>query len=449
MERVGLIGENSIEYIDILLDIWNNGDCAVLIDWRIPYQTAVDMMKEASVSKCYIEGKILEKTSEEKENNIEFILFKKKNNSTELLDDYIYDKYRKNYSRDEAVVLYSSGTTGTAKGIILSHYAINTNADAIIDYMCPTKDDCIYIAKTLSHSSTLTGELLIALKTRMKLVISPVIVPPRYVLNNISKFKVSIICINPTLLSSYANECKLKKYNLLSLKTIYVSGAILKDKTYNLAHEVFANVAIYNVYGLSEAAPRITAQRVNCCKSNSVGTPIKGIEIAVVDDNGNIVDDGELGVIHVKTPSRFGGYISGNEKHISIYQNWLNTGDVGYFDENTELHIADRIDDVIIIDSHKIYPSDVEDQIIKNTSISECVVAKLENKGNEFIGCLYTGKYKIESNIKKKLTQALMSYEIPRFFLKCECIPHTINGKISISEVIKLLEKALETEIIL
>ena len=385
--------------------------------------------------------KALEKTSEETQDDIEFVPFEKSSNSAELLPYHIYDKEEENYSKDEAIVLYSSGTTGKSKGIILSHYAISTNADAIIDYMRPTENDCIYIAKTMSHSSTITGELLVALKTHMKLVVAPTIVPPRYVLNNIIEFMVSIICLNPTMPSVYAEEYRLKKYNFSSLRTIYVSGSILNDKIYNLAHETFKNIAIYDVYGLSEASPRVTAQRAECCKTNSVGTPIKGIDIAIIDDNGNNGRQGELGVVHVNTPSRFNGYISGNEKYNSLYRDWLNTGDVGYLDEHDELHIVDRIDDVIIIDSHKIYPSDVEKQILKNTSISECIVVKFKDNGDEFIGCLYVGKNEVE---KERLNQVLMPYEIPRFFLKCESLPRTINGKISTKEVVQLLTKALE-----
>lgn len=61
MARVALIGENSVEYVNKLIDIWNNGDCAVLIDWRIPIKTAYDMMLEADVSRCYIDSDILKK----------------------------------------------------------------------------------------------------------------------------------------------------------------------------------------------------------------------------------------------------------------------------------------------------------------------------------------------------------------------------------------------------
>ena len=103
MSHVGLIGENSIEYIERLIDIWNNGDCVVLIDWRIPFRTAVEMMKEADVSVCYLEdGKYEIQDSFSK---IDFIRYQRKSNSAEILPIEIYDKFENNYSQNEAVVL--------------------------------------------------------------------------------------------------------------------------------------------------------------------------------------------------------------------------------------------------------------------------------------------------------------------------------------------------------
>ena len=329
MARVALIGENSAEYIETLLDIWNNGDCAVLLDWRIPYQTIIEMMKEARVGKCYIEKQQLDKGFDTLSEEIMFIPFEKNNNYAKYLPNEIYRKFNSNYSSDEAIILYSSGTTGKSKGIILSHYAINTNADAIIDYMKPSADDCIYIAKTLSHSSTLTGELLVALKTHAKLVVAPTIVPPRYILNKINELRVSIICLNPTLLSMFADEYQRSNHKISSLRTIYVSGSILNDKIYAKAQKVFPNITIYNVYGLTEAGPRVTAQRVDCCASNSVGKPIKGVAIAIVDEHGSPVVKGKHGIIHVNTQSQLSGYVSGENKQPSLFKSWLNTGDYG------------------------------------------------------------------------------------------------------------------------
>lgn len=444
MSRVALIGENSIGYISTLIDIWNNGDCAVLLDWRIPFATSLDMMIEASAQTCFIEQSLFDKVDVEIPNSINFITYDKQNNAAEQLPKFIYDKFKENYSHAEAVVIYSSGTTGKSKGIILSHFAINTNADAIIDYMRPTAEDCIYIAKTLSHSSTLTGELLVALKTKMSLVIAPTIVPPRYTLNNIAKYNVTIVCLNPTLLSMLSNQYERKNYELPSLKTIYVSGSILSDKIYDKAHATFPNTPIYNVYGLSEVGPRVTAQRAECCKGNSVGKPIKGVEVTIVNEQGNCVVDGEYGIVHVKTHSMFNGYIIGHPKHVSLCEGWHNTGDVGYIDINGELHIINRVDDVIIIDSHKVYPSEVERRILEQNDVKECAVAKVEHNGNELIGCLYVSREDLNNVIREKLKAKLLTYEIPRVFVKCDALPRTKNGKVSTYGVQTRLRKHLE-----
>ena len=445
MDRVALIGENSVEYISTLVDIWNNGDCAVLIDWRSPLQTAAEMMREANVHTCYIEKNLFNK-SITTSGNISFVLYERKNVSAEYLPKSIYDKFEPNYSQNEAIIIYSSGTTGKSRGIILSHFAINTNADAILDYMKIDVRDCLYIAKALSHSSALTGELLVSLKSKAKLVVAPTVVHPRFVLSNIDKFGVTTICLNPTLLQMYVREYNLKPYPLRTLKTIYVSGSILYDKVYMNAHQTFKNIAIYNVYGLSETGPRITAQRKDCCESNSVGKAIQGINIAIVDENGTQVSDGNRGIVHVNTSSRFIGYISGQEKFTSLYNGWLNTGDVGYIDSNGELHIVNRIDDVIMLDAHKIYPVEIEKAILDSTEISDCVVVKANCKNGDFIACLYVGDDILGQTIRHVLKSKLPAYEIPQRFIRCDTIPRTLNGKISKVDVKSKIISVIEME---
>jgi Acyl-CoA synthetases (AMP-forming)/AMP-acid ligases II len=429
-KRIGIIGENSIGYIETLLNIWNAGDCAVLIDWRIPMKTAIEMLEEASVEICYIEEHIFSKNSFNSNNEIEFRLYNQINDSAEVLPFDIYNKFNENYSKKEAVIIYSSGTTGKSKGIILSHYAININSDAIIDYMKPEESDCIYIVKTLSHSSTLTGELIVALKSRMKLIIAPSIMTPRIVFQNIKKFNVTILCVNPKLLSMYCEEYVLDRYKPLSLKKIYVSGSILNEKEYLKANETLINIEIYNVYGLSEAGPRVAAQRV-CRRNNSVGKPIKGVEIIIVNDKGIPVDVNEKGILHVKTSSIFDGYVLGELKFQSLYKNWLNTGDIGYLDEEDELHIVDRIDDVIIIDSHKIYPSEVEKVIMEYESIKDCVVS-YDIKSQKLI-CVYKSYGKDDIRLDaliRHCSKKICSYEMPRIWKKVDLINRTINGKV-------------------
>ncbi len=119
---------------------------------------------------------------------------------------------------------------------------------------------------------------------------------------------------------------------------------------------------------------------------------------------------------------------------------------MGFIDENGELHVLDRVDDVIILDSHKIYPSEVQQQIIKNTSITECVVTAMEHNENIFLGCLYTGASE-EAGLIRRLRTVLLPYEVPHYFLKCNSLPRTPNGKVSVKEAAAILQSAFEKEL--
>lgn len=424
MARVALIGTNSIGYIHALIDIWNSGHCAVLIDYQTPFYAAIQMMREADVQICYLQEDLWsEYISAYTE--IEFVRYFSDSKLTFALPKFLYDEFHPNYSHHEAVIIYSSGTTGKSKGIILSHFAINTNADAIIDYMNPyAHTDCIYTVRHLSHSSTLTGELLVALKSHVKMVITASAVPPRLILSSIKKYGVTILCINPTLLSLLCNEAKREIYDISCLQKMYVSGAILNDAIYEKAKNALTDISVFNVYGLSETAPRVTAQTLDCCKSNSVGKPIKGVEIVITDENGKVVPNGERGIIHVKTPSMFSGYVTGTQKHISLYQDWLNTGDIGFWDEFGELHVVGRVDDVIICDAHKIYPSDVENLILEDPSIFDCVVSQCTVNDMETIGCMYVSNRECTTEIIHRIKDRLAKYEIPKRYLRTEVLKH-------------------------
>lgn len=443
-ERVALIGDNSVEYIGLLFDIWNQEGCAVLIDPQTPVTSAIEMMHDANVKKCYIEHKYYLQICNHIADETELIPYYSTSNTTQLLMPESYKKFKACYSKSEAVIIYSSGTTGKSKGIILSHYALNTNANAIIDYMRPRPDDRLYIIRNLTHSSTITGELLVAAKAKIPILISPVKVPPRYVFNNIAKYLITIIGLNPLLLSMYAGEYSKGGYDIPTLRKVYVSGSILNDKIYNMAHKTFPGIELYNVYGLSEAAPRVSAQQKECSKSNSVGKPISGVKVAIVDDNGLPVPKGVRGIVHVSTPSIFDGYVCGQLKHASKYQGWLNTGDVGYFDENDELHIDARVDDMLIIGAHKIYPAEIEKRIISCADVNECAVTAVSHHDAEILCCLYVADQEITADIINRLEGVLIKYEIPKIFLRTDAIPRTTNGKISHKLVQDLFVKKLD-----
>lgn len=433
--RVALIGDNCVEYVEQLLFLWNKGYCIVLIDWRLPVKKIIEIIQSTSVQRCYF---IHSQFTQDKnvilikKIGIECIIVEKRL-SVEAIPKEIMMNYKENYSQNEAVILYSSGTTGNAKGVILSHFAISTNADSIKKYMNIKESDVIYIMKSLTHSSTLVGELLVGFKSRSKVIVKPVISNIRNVFFDIEKYRITTICLNPTLLNLLIRAYEVEQSKQLkTLKAIYCSGALLDNVSVEKARNYF-KCKVLNMYGMTEAGPRITAQRGINDTKGSVGKPIHGVKIIIVDGNGMIQKAFEKGVIHVSTKSGYSGYANKKKGRRSLYKDWLNTGDIGYVNDKGELFIVGRQDNMLIHYSHNIYPESIE-SLIKSTGIvEECILAKNER---DELACYYKSKsggtltsrqLQIIYHICKK---ELADFEIPSYYQRVEGFLYTKSGKI-------------------
>ena len=425
--RIGLIGDNSVEFVNKLLHIWRKGNCAVVIDWRIPFKIAEKLLSDAGVSFCYIDSGII---NFQQENallaGINYIPYSSEKGTT-LLPKEIVHKYQPNYTKDEALILFSSGTTGANKGIILSFSAINNNADSVKKYMQLQRDDAIYIVKSLAHSSTIVGELLVGLKTHCNIYISSTIVPPQYTLNNIERLKITTIALNPSMISLYCKAEAVKAHDYSKLKAVYTSGSKLDSCLIKEFRRTFNSVPLLNVYGLTEAGPRVTAQTLaNQCTDYSVGKAIDGVSIRIDSTAYNCKEYGE---ICVKTKALCSGYISGSPLRISD-DGWLHTGDLGYIDKNENLYVVGRVDNMVIVGSHNVFPEDVEKTILSSGLVFECIVYSKKDLINGMVlMCDYIAETDLHTELKTYCDIYLAPYEIPRNFNKVAQIPKTYNGK--------------------
>ena len=108
MERIAIIGDNSVEYLKILLDVWNSGNCAVLIDYHMPLEYLCDLMVECGITQCYIDEGLL-KDNVFLDDRVLFRTYACESRNAQRIPDYIYNDFRENYSQDDAVILFSSG----------------------------------------------------------------------------------------------------------------------------------------------------------------------------------------------------------------------------------------------------------------------------------------------------------------------------------------------------
>lgn len=434
MKRIGLIGENSVEYIAHLLEIWNQGATAVLVDWRIPFASRCALLRLAGVERCYLERAFFPSDADQCPSDITFLHYDASRTAQKLPPELLA-QYQPNQSEEDAVVLFSSGTTGKAKGIRLSHRAITNNANAIQGYADLHREDVVYVVRPLSHASALVGELLLGLICGCSVVAAPTILPARKALDICGEFGVTFLTLNPTLLRLWVEELRYSGRQLPQVRLIYCSGSVAPIELLDAARQAFGKQTdIFNSYGLSEAGPRVTAQTAQAHAPGSLGTAIPGVEIVIVNADGSLQPPNQPGEIHVKTPSCFSGYINGKIRLPSRYQGWLNTGDIGKINETGELFFLGRSDDMIVRGAHNLYPAEIEKVIYHVDGISECVVVGFSevDGDEETVFCAYSGEKPLSERwLRKCCGKSLAGYEIPDHFLFMPELPKTANGKIS------------------
>ncbi len=253
---------------------------------------------------------------------------------------------------DTCVILYTSGTTGRPKGVVLSHKNLYSNAKAAADVAQGFAKQADVervglVVLPLSHafgftmlqSSYLTGD---------KSIVLPFF-EPKLVFSVIEKYKVTHFSGVPAMFHAMLHHPDADKYDLSSLSICISGSAPIAPQTIQAFAAKF-NCPIFEGYGLSEAAPVVTAPRADdALRPGSVGRPLPGVEVRVVDDHDQPLPTGEVGELVVRGPNIAKGYHNLPEESAKVLKDgWLYTGDMARIDEDGYVFIVDRKKDVII-----------------------------------------------------------------------------------------------------
>ena len=343
---------------------------------------------------------------------------------------------------DVACLLYTGGTTGISKGVMLTHKNLSSNVQQLAEWFKefdPTASQEVHVgALPYFHSFGMTCALNLPLLWGSAIILIPKPYPEQ-LLEAINKYKATFFAAVPAMYVGIVNYPKLKNYDLSSIKGCFSGAAPLPVEIIN-KFEALTGAAICEGFGLTEATP-VTHINPFGGKSKripgSIGLPIPNTECKLVDiAKGDIeVPMGEEGELIIKGPQVMKGYyMRKDETENVIRDGWLYTGDIAKMDKNGYFYIVDRKKDMVISGGYNIYPREIDEVLYKHPKIQAAVAVGIpdELKGEVIKAYvqLKEGETATEEEIKEYCDKHLAKYKKPKHIEFREKLPITIVGKV-------------------
>jgi long-chain acyl-CoA synthetase len=333
---------------------------------------------------------------------------------------------------DTAVILYTSGTTGSPKGVRLTHKNLCSNAENSAKHNETERGTTLGVLPlahvyglTVSNVCFLTGSSIVIFSS----------FDTKEVFKAIEKYKVKTFSAVPAMIHALVSFPQADQYNTSSLESVGSGSAPLPIALLHAFEQKFG-AKVYEGYGLSEAAPVVTAHRKGIeIKPGSVGIPIPGVELKIVDENGEEVLPGEVGELIVRGDNVTPGYYQNIEETSRVLKDsWLFTGDMARIDDEGYVYIVDRKKDLIIRGGFNVYPRDVEEILTAHHQVVEAAVVGVpdERMGEEMVACVVK---KPDSEVTEEeliiyCQDNLAKNKTPRRIVFLESLPRNGVGKI-------------------
>lgn len=340
-------------------------------------------------------------------------------------------------SDQRAMILYTTGTTGRQKGVVLTHKNLVISAMNIMERCEVTSDDCELTALPQTRLYGLAHvHGYLSLGARMMLVKNMIL--PQKVLPLIRKIGATsfphvptaftiLLDKYPKLLAEYGHE----------LRYILMCSAALKPERYHQMKQLLPNVRLFHSYGLSEAArSTIIELDKHPDKITSVGTPTFSTTVKIVKDD-EVQPTGVEGEVVIEGPIVTSGYWNLPEENARVLtKHGFHTGDLGMIDEEGLLHLVGRIKDIINVSGLKVNPMEIEDVLVKVPEVKDAAVVGFPDEKGSFNEKIVA--FVVTENNQKPDVQALREFclkelepfKIPLHFERIEAIPRTVSGKL-------------------
>jgi long-chain acyl-CoA synthetase len=332
-----------------------------------------------------------------------------------------------------AAILYTGGTTGTPKGVMLTHENIKASVHNVCHFERSNQEDRAICFLPLNHVFAQVHIMNSMVHAGASVVIQPSFDLDR-VVDTIGRNRVTKFYGVPTIYIRLLQLDKLKEK--LGSVTYCFSAAASMAAEIVQEWKSRLQLNIHESYGMTETATMVTYNHSIRHVVGSVGTPVNIVEVQIRDPQGHVLKQGEEGEICICGPNVMSGYLNNpDETKASFWGEWLRSGDIGVFDENEYLYIVDRIKDMIITGGENVYPREIEEILYKIPEVGECSVIGIPDKeyGERVTACIIL-KQKYQrldpANLKTFLKSHLASFKVPKEFIILDELPKGSTGKI-------------------
>jgi long-chain acyl-CoA synthetase len=343
--------------------------------------------------------------------------------------------------RDTAVILYTSGTTGPPKGAELTHGNLISNTDvARTDIVQARPEDVIFGGLPLFHVFGQTVALNVAVAAGACLTLLPRF-DPAHALRIIAGHRVTVFEGVPTMYVALLHQPDRADYDVSALRMCISGGAALPVEVLRGAEDALG-CPVLEGYGLSETSPVASFNHPGReRKPGSIGTPIRGVELRVVDDSGHEVGRGEVGEIVIRGPNVMKGYWQRPQATAeAIRDGWFRSGDLARVDDDGYFYIVDRKKDLIIRGGYNVYPREIEEVLYEHPAVAEAAVIGLPHPAlGEEVGAavaLRPGAAVSAQDLRDYVKSQVAAYKYPRHVWIVDALPTGPTGKIQKRDIV-------------
>ncbi len=336
---------------------------------------------------------------------------------------------------DLAGLFYTGGTTGAAKGVMLTHRNLVANATHLQMTWPFTSATCWLVVAPLFHAA---GS--IAVLSTVWNAGRHVLVPafdPGTVLDLVERERVTATLVVPSMLAAINEEQLARPRDVSSLRLVSFGGAPSATQTLRRAHEAFPGARLLHLYGATETAPIATAllgveEVLDTPRARSCGQPAVGVDVEIQRAEGGLAPVGEVGEVVVRGPNVMGAYWNKPEHTAdALVDGWYRTGDLGYMDDQAYVYLVDRAKDMIVTGGENVYCTEVEDVLYRHPAVLEAAVFGIpDERWGEAVHAVVVGSADPEA-LREHCRAILAGVKVPRSIdVRAEPLPKSGAGKV-------------------